>query len=85
MTLQPHLKVAMRMIDEGKVVSAGDHIPYVVCKVRSRIFAPVSLRFYASTHAPVHAPPLSRSSGGVKREPSAGHPPRAPTHTCSPA
>tara|TARA_B110000208_G_scaffold103301_1_gene128493 strand:+ start:746 stop:4078 length:3333 start_codon:yes stop_codon:yes gene_type:complete len=29
---QPHLKVATRMISEGKIVNAGDHIPYVICK-----------------------------------------------------
>jgi DNA polymerase alpha subunit A len=28
---QPHLKVALKMIQGGKHVNVGDHIPYVIC------------------------------------------------------
>lgn len=30
---QPHLQVALRMIEAGKPVNVGDHIPYVTCVV----------------------------------------------------
>jgi len=29
---QPHLQVALRMIDQGKPVNVGDHIPYIICQ-----------------------------------------------------
>jgi DNA polymerase alpha subunit A len=28
---QPHLKVALKMLQAGKSVNVGDHIPYVIC------------------------------------------------------
>lgn len=31
---QPHVLVALKMMDEGKVVRVGDHIPYIICKPR---------------------------------------------------
>ena len=29
---QPHVQVALRMMKAGKIVRAGEHIPYVICK-----------------------------------------------------
>jgi len=37
---QPHLQVALAMMNRGKVVNTGDHIPYVICtKTRAELKA----------------------------------------------
>ena len=35
---QPHLQVALAMIQRGKPVNTGDHIPYVICKCTRKEF-----------------------------------------------
>lgn len=32
---QPHVLVALKMMNEGKVIRVGDHIPYIICKPRN--------------------------------------------------
>lgn len=32
---QPHLQVAIAMLQQGKTVNVGDHVPYVICKESS--------------------------------------------------
>lgn len=32
---QPHLQVAIAMLQQGKTVNVGDHVPYVICKETS--------------------------------------------------
>jgi DNA polymerase alpha subunit A len=44
---QPHVKVALEMIKQGRHVSVGDHIPYVVCQVEGGSLADKAFHPYS--------------------------------------